>query len=116
MLCDHAEVADGKLINGGGWNVIGPALIPYGIAMYLEVPWDQTNSKHELVLELLTADGEAVTVVAPDGEEQPVRWETQFEVGRPAGVKPGTPLGVPPRSQLLAASAGCAPAGSTSGR
>ena len=96
MLVDHAEVADGKLfINGGGWNITGPAPTPYGIAMHLEVPWDQTNAKHTLLLELLTTDGEAVTVTTPDGEEQPVRWETQFEVGRPVGVKPGTPLGIP---------------------
>lgn len=96
MLADHAEVADGKLfINGGGWNVIGPAITPYGIAMYVEVPWDQTNAKHTLLLELLDADGEPVTVATPDGNEEPIQVETQLEVGRPVGVNPGTPLGVP---------------------
>ena len=94
LLADHAEVADGKLfINGGGWTVIGPAPVPFAIAMYIEVPWDQTNTKHSVVLELLDADGNAVT---PPGGDESIRVEfPPLEVGRPPGVKPGTPLGVP---------------------
>jgi len=98
LLCDHAEVAERKLfVNGGGWNVIGPQIPPFGIAIYIEVPWDQTNAKHKLVLELLDIDGEQVEIIGPDGTPQTIpSFELpHFEVGRPAGVKPGTPLGVP---------------------
>ena len=93
LLADHAQVAEGKLyINGGGWNVIGPAPTPFAIALYVEVPWDQTNTKHSLLLELLDADGHPV--VPPESEDA-IRIEfPPLEVGRPAGVKPGTPLGV----------------------
>lgn len=95
MLCDHAQVAEGKLyINGGGWNVIRPEPTPYAIAMLIEVPWDRTNSEHTLLLELLTSDGEPVIVPGEKGEE-PMRVEGQFEVGRPPGTKPGTPMAMP---------------------
>jgi hypothetical protein len=95
MLADHAQVADGKLfINGGGWTVTGPDPVPYGIGMLIDVPWDQTNAKHRAVLELLTSDGDPVLIPADTGEE-PLRAEMEFEVGRPPGIKPGTPLTVP---------------------
>lgn len=97
LLADHANVAEGKLyINGGGWTVIGPQPVPFAIAMYIEVPWDQTNTKHKLVLELLDSDGNPVTPLGTDENADPVRFEfPPLEVGRPPGVKPGTPLGVP---------------------
>ena len=93
LLADHAQVAEGKLyINGGGWNVIGPGPTPFAIALYVEVPWDQTNTRHSLVLDLLDADGQPVV---PPESENPIRIEfPPLEIGRPAGVKPGTPLGV----------------------
>ncbi len=38
MLCDHAEVADGKpFINGGAWDQIPPRRGP---TMLVHVPWD----------------------------------------------------------------------------
>jgi hypothetical protein len=95
MLADHAEVAEGKLfINGGGWTVIGPGPVPFAIALIIEVPWDRANTKHSFRLELLDSDGEAATVETPDGT-QPIVGEGEFEVGRPPGVKPGTPLAIP---------------------
>jgi hypothetical protein len=58
LLADHADAVGGKLyINGGGWNVTGPQPVPFAIAMLIEVPWDQTNTKHRVLLELLDADG-----------------------------------------------------------
>ena len=54
LLADHADAVGGKLyINGGGWNVTGPQPVPSGVAMLIEVPWDQTNTKHQVLLELL---------------------------------------------------------------
>jgi Family of unknown function (DUF6941) len=95
MLADAAQVSEGKLyIIGGGWTVTGPDPIPFAIAMHIEVPWDQANSKHFFRLELVDADGHPVMVETPDGE-QPLTAEGEFEVGRPPGVKAGTPLAIP---------------------
>lgn len=95
MLADHAQVAEGKLyINGAGWSVTGPDPIPYAIAVLVDVPWDQTNSKHKLLLELLTTDGDPV-LIPTHTREEPVKAEVEFEVGRPPGTKPGTPISVP---------------------
>jgi hypothetical protein len=95
LLADHAEVADGKLfINGGGWTITGPDPCPYSIALYIEVPWDQANTKHTFQLDLLDSDGQAITFETPDGVE-PISAEGEFEVARPLGVKAGTPIPVP---------------------
>jgi Family of unknown function (DUF6941) len=95
LLADHADAVGGKLyINGGGWNVTGPQALPFAIAMLIEVPWDQTNTKHRVLLELLDADGNEVEVASNENSE-PVKIESLLEVGRPPGVKPGTPLAVP---------------------
>jgi len=60
------------------------------IALKVDVPWDQANSRHRWRLELVDADGQPVLL----GEEAqtPVEIEQEFEIGRPAGVKPGTAL------------------------
>jgi len=91
LLCDHAEAVLGKLyINGGGWNLTGPQPVPSAVAVLIEVPWDQTNTKHRVLIELLDVDGESVEVEQPDGSSEPVKAESMLEVGRPPGVKPGT--------------------------
>lgn len=95
MLADYATVADGKLvIVGGGWSITGPNPVPFAIAIKIEVPWDQANTKHQLRLELVDADGDPVLVPNDVGGEQAVVIEGEFEAGRPAGLKPGTPLDV----------------------
>jgi hypothetical protein len=92
MLCDAAEAVQGKLyILGGGWSMAPPNSARSAIAIYIQVPWDQTNYSHSFRLELLDAD--AQPVLTPDGN--PVFVEGNFEVGRPAGLKPGTPIDVP---------------------
>ena len=92
LLCDAAEAVGGKLyILGGGWSMASPASTRSAIAIYIQVPWDQTNYSHHFRLELLDAD--AQPVLTPEG--QPVFVEGNFEVGRPAGLKPGVPIDVP---------------------
>jgi len=93
LLCDHAEALNGKLyVMGGGWNVLFAPGRPVhtAVAAVIAVPWDQTNLRHKLSLDLLTADGDPVEV-----EGGAVHLEGMFEVGRPAGVKPGSALNTP---------------------
>jgi hypothetical protein len=92
LLCDAAEAVGGKLyVLGGGWSMTNPTTARSAIAIYIQVPWDQTNFSHRFRLELLDADGQPVQ--SPDG--QPIFVEGNFEVGRPPGMKPGTPIDVP---------------------
>ncbi len=93
ILADYAVVSDGKLtIVGGGWSQTGPEPGSFGIGLLIQVPWDQANSLHKFSVELLDADGAAV--VFEEGEA-PVAFGGDFEVGRPPGLKPGTPLDFP---------------------
>jgi hypothetical protein len=94
LLADSAQVAEGKLyVLGGGWSITGPQPTPQAVAMYLEVSWDLTNMRHTWELELLDSDGQPVMVPGPV-EEQPVKLGGDFEVGRPPGLHPGTPIGI----------------------
>ena len=93
LLADFARVAGGKLdVIGGGWSMMN-AQGPFGffVAALFQIPWDQTNAKHKFRLELLDADGQAVPT--PNGET--IRAEGEFEAGRPAGLRPGTPVDAP---------------------
>jgi len=91
LLADAAQVAQGKLyILGGGWSITGPDPVPGAIAIKIDVPWDQANRQHRFELSLFNSDGQLVQV-----DNHPVRIEGQFEIGRPAGIPPGTPLDVP---------------------
>jgi hypothetical protein len=96
ILADFAQVAEGKLtVVGGGWSVTGPIPGPSAVGILIEVPWDRSNERHHFELVLVDADGEPV--MAPDqaGNIQPLRVGGDFEVGRPPGIKRGTPLTVP---------------------
>jgi len=93
MLADSAQEVGGKLyILGGGWSITGPDPVPMAIALKLEVPWDRTNEKHSLLIELLDDDGEPVMVAGPEEAEVPLQVTGDFEAGRPPGIKPGTPI------------------------
>jgi hypothetical protein len=93
LLCDYAEAVNGKLyVMGAGWNVLYAVDRPVNtaVAALIEVPWDQTNQRSRLRVELVTADGEQVSVM-----EQQVAAVGEFEIGRPPGVKPGTSFNAP---------------------
>ena len=91
LLADSAQVADSRLyVLGGGLTVVGPRPQPIAVALLIAVPWDRANVTHRWVLELLDEDGHPV----PDADK-PVVVGGRFEAGRPAGLRPGTPLSVP---------------------
>jgi hypothetical protein len=89
LLCDAAQSVGGKLyILGGGWSQVPAQALtsgqPMALAISLAVPWDQANEKFEIVARLTNEDGEPVEG-APEARGQ-------LEVGRPPGLKRGTPL------------------------
>ena len=91
LLADSAQVADHKLfVLGGGITVMGPRPQPMAVAVRIEVPWDRANVSHDWRLELLDEDGRPVLA-----GERPLLVAGRFEAGRPAGIRPGTPLSVP---------------------
>lgn len=92
LLADAAQSVGGKLyVLGGGWSVTGPQPQSSAIALYIKVPWDRANTRHQMLLELLDLDGEPVLIDTPVGQ-QALRLENEFEIGRPPGIKPGTAL------------------------
>lgn len=93
LLCDHAEAVNGKLyINGGGWNLLFTPDVPanMSLAILIEVPWDETDQRHRVRVDLLTADGELVEIGG-----KPLSLTSELEVGRAPGIKPGTSSNTP---------------------
>src|SRR6187397_392174 len=96
LLADYAVVSDGKLtIVGGGWSQTGPEPASFGIGLLIQVPWDQANTRHSFSVELLDSDGTPVGFEDEEDSDQVVAFGGEFEVGRPPGLKPGTPLDFP---------------------
>ncbi len=95
LLCDAAQIAEGKLYClGAGWTETGPGPTTMALGILIYVPWDRTNAELGLVLELREADGTVVRLPGPAGES-PVRIEGGFEVGRPPGLARGSSIPVP---------------------
>lgn len=90
LLADHVETLNNKLyLMGGGWETLTvstlPVVHPIAIAVAFSVPWNETNQKHDVQIELADQDGAVLATI--DG---------QIEVGRP----PGIPLGHTQRVQM----------------
>ena len=95
LLCDAAQESGGKLhILGGGWSVTRGSPVTMALALKLSIPWVLANTKLQFSVTLVDEDGELPTLVLPDGtsQRQAVAAAGELEVGRPAGLKPGTPL------------------------
>ncbi len=91
LLCDAAQTAEGKLyILGAGWSNM-PANFPtdMSLAIKLTIPWNMANEPAGLRASLVNADEQVV-----DFGVGPVELETEVEVGRPPGMKRGSPLDV----------------------
>ena len=94
MLCDAAQVADGKLyVLGGGWSITGPDPVPSAIALKIDVGWHEAERAHHWELFLEDADGRPVLVDTPEGEH-PVEVRGEFTVGRPPDIPEGSPIDV----------------------
>lgn len=96
MLCDHAQVAEGKLfISGGGWSETFTPTRPSAVALLLHVPWGEANRRIKFALRLIDADGNPVVQPGTAGDVVPVVAEGELEVGRPPGLPEGTTLEAP---------------------
>lgn len=97
MLCDSAQVADGKLyVLGGGWsvmNIVDPSL-PFFVnaAIDLAIPWDMGNRPIKVALEIVDEDGQPAEPQTPEGQ---LRVEGEIVAGRPPTARAGVPLHVP---------------------
>jgi hypothetical protein len=95
LLCDHAQVADGKLfVSGGGWSIVDAGTPHVCIALLLAVPWDRINRPLEFALSLHDGDGRAVLHRTEEGPREIV-FGGRLEVGRPPDLPPGASIDVP---------------------
>ena len=72
----------------------GPMPAPSALALLIGVPWNETNRKHNLKVELMDPDYHPILVPTPAGNS-PLVISGEFEVGRPAGLIPGSTIDVP---------------------
>jgi hypothetical protein len=94
LLCDAAQVSDGKLyILGGGWSMTGPDPVPSAVALKIDVDWHEAATSHHWELFLEDADGRPVLMETPDGT-QPVEVRGEFTVSQPPEIPEGSPIDV----------------------
>lgn len=93
VLCDAAQVdPSGKVhMLGAGWANTSSPTAPSAVVIMLGIPWDRTNQKIHVLLELTDSDGKLVVVPGQFGETE-VKIEADVEVGRPPGVPAGVTL------------------------
>lgn len=96
LLARFAEADQQGTINalGLGWKACQGQLVAHALVIYLDIDWGETNQPHKLTADLVTADGEPVTITGPLGS-QPIRFEAQVEAGRPPGAVHGTSFRLP---------------------
>jgi hypothetical protein len=94
LLCDYAQVAEGKLfVSGAGWNrTSSPAT--FGLAIMVHVPYDRANDRLKLIVALEDEEGQP-GVLEADGSFEPLGGEWVFEVGRPPGQAKGEAMIAP---------------------
>jgi hypothetical protein len=89
ILADSAQVVGNKLyLLGGGWDRLNinrdfPVNQRCAIAVAIKIPWNETNLKHELEVEVMSEDP------ATEEPKSLAKINGQFEVGRPVGIPAG---------------------------
>lgn len=85
MLSDWAESLNGKLyMQGGAWDrIMANTPASFAVSVVVRIEYNETNVSRHAVLALVDEDGR------PFPTETPVRFELDFEVGRPPGMQVG---------------------------
>ncbi len=93
LLCDWAEVLNGKLyVAGAGFSqVLAATPVSLALALLIYVRWHETNTPRHIRIALLNEDGESVR----DSNDQPFGIEGDIEMGRRPGTKPGSVFPAP---------------------
>ena len=95
LLPNSAEATSVGTVSalGIGWSMVSTPTPPTAVIIFIKVPWDQTNTRHQLRLHLVDADGNDVMIAqTPTGEAAPLEVQADFEVGRPPGLPHGTDI------------------------
>lgn len=97
LLCDWAEVVQGKLYAQGlGWTMIASdQALQIAVAALIRIPYDRTNKPHKAEVRLTTEDGARFPPDAPEAI-----FTFDFEVGRPPGMKVGQEQNLPFAAKL----------------
>lgn len=92
ILCDAAQADSGGKVHmlGAGWSITSSPTAPHAVAILVKVPWDRANQKVHGTLTLVDPDGHPVRLPTPVSEPMAVVMEFDLEVGRPAGLEPGS--------------------------
>jgi hypothetical protein len=91
LLCDSAQVYEGKLsVLGGGWDAI-QRQAPCAVAAIVTIPWDRSEGTMQWRLDIVDADGQPLM---PDGET-PFALQGELSFNRPDHILPGSELQVP---------------------
>jgi hypothetical protein len=89
ILADSAQVVGNKLyLLGGGWDQISvnspfPIDQRMGVAISINVDWNETNQKHSFEIEIISEDKDT------EAPKSLMKAGGQFEIGRPPGILPG---------------------------
>lgn len=94
ILADAAQALGGKVsMLGAGWSVTTSPTAPSAVVGLIKVPWDRANEQLPMHLQLVDEDGQPILLPGPSGvEDQAVEFRAELEVGRPPGIKHGTPI------------------------
>lgn len=96
LLCDAAQVAEGKLyVLGWGWTLTGPDPAPLAIALKFDVAGTELGKPHHWELVLEDEDGQPVFVSLPEEPDQPIEVRGDFEVPRSNELSAGSSVSVP---------------------
>jgi hypothetical protein len=104
LLCDHAQVAEGKLfVSGAGIDRMGvpagsppPYVANFAVGGVVRVPWTATNSEHTLTFRFVSVDGQNPRKTdGLDPGPAGISGEMRFNVGRPPQLADGQEQMVP---------------------
>ena len=97
LLADAAQAdAQSGKVNalGLGWRQCQTPTPGFALVLFLDIDWDETNKQHRLTCQLLTTDGDPVTVQGPQGPQR-ILFEAAAEAGRLPGAIHGTSVRMP---------------------